>query len=467
METGAWKQVFGEHGEVSFLRPGKNWHFVCFRSVEEALRAREALNGTDGSVLIGRRGLWEGIGTWLAQHGEGLRVVSEDAGEELGETIMRIDWAVPQNVRHPLFEEMRDMQDMVNPGWLEMKSRSASSKSRKVRAQEYRSNRRARVNENTNTMVSTRPKTVRPQSLSSGSFHGNILEQLLMSSEVPTCPPPPPTAHDTADGDVHEFTSPEEFDGTGSTDDDALAALSCDKPTASRSASTEETEKSSQKEAIWKAGLVTRRDLEIPVLQLTAAQRKNQKRFLLKKMRKINRIKTTLSNGSVLQRPYFKQKHLLAQEGMYLRKLDEHKRMENDENIGGCGTAVPRAGNDITVAGIMHRTNETRRGQRREFSTAITQSGGNLCLSMMHTAAPSESGLTELRKKEAAVTRSIRAKDPELALKFLNELVTFPPTEPSRAGSPLGHVRGSIEMCNDLLKAFISNGQVERALDFF
>ena len=467
METGAWKQVFGEHGSVSFLRPGKNWHFVCFQTVEEAGRARDALDGTDGAVLVGRCGLKMGAGSWLAQHSEGLKVMSTEATEEVGETVIRIDWAVPQNVQHPLFDEMRDLQDRINPGWQQTKSGPESLKSQKARARRDRSNKTAaRAHENRNTIVSGRQTMFGRQSTSSAVGSGNILEQLLMSSEVPTCPVPSATAPINVDEDVHVLTLAEEFDGTRF----PFTALASVPPNIVPPTNVDDSEPASPEvEAKWRKGQVSRADFEIPVVELTAAQRKNQKRFLLKRLRKIDAMKEALFNGTVLESALEdEQLNLRSQEDRYRNKLAEHKNAEISENIGDRVTATTRPDNSMTMAHKMrHMDAATGSGPRRKFGTAIARSSGGYRSSMLHTVAVSTSDEDELKTKEAAVMHALQAQDPASALELFNKLVVLPSTRDCREDAVLGDVRGQIDVCNALLKGLIENGQVKTAIKVF
>ena len=61
--------------------------------MEEANQARDALDGTDGAQLVGGAGQSGGSDSWLAQHSEGLEVVSTRGAEEIGHTVIHIDWA--------------------------------------------------------------------------------------------------------------------------------------------------------------------------------------------------------------------------------------------------------------------------------------------------------------------------------------------------------------------------------------
>ena len=184
VESGTWKRVFGEHGRVSHLRPGSSWHFVCFRSVEEANQARDALDGTDGAQLVGGAGQSGGSDSWLAQHSEGLEVLSTRGAEEIGHTVIHIDWAVPQNIQHPLFDEMRDLQDRINPGWQKLNSKPRVKKNQKLRAHGDAWKRSEPMEEDKPYTVRDRNSAVPVRVIIAGSR--NILEYLLMSSEVPT-----------------------------------------------------------------------------------------------------------------------------------------------------------------------------------------------------------------------------------------------------------------------------------------
>ena len=181
MATMKWKRIFGMHGKVLFVRPGKNFHFVCFRSVEDAARAQEALSGCDASILTG--------GSTSSGDDDFFKIVTAetakgDAQNTRENHILQIDWAIPQNVRHPLFDEMRLNQDSVNPGWKAPEKTLKSQRSRRNQKGKQAKHHTKKIELDIRSKSSTKEASQEELTRGSKAKYDNIVEEILLAPGI-------------------------------------------------------------------------------------------------------------------------------------------------------------------------------------------------------------------------------------------------------------------------------------------